>query len=85
MWSATKSVLFQLGVVVVVDDDVVVVDVVVVVVFIADVVVVFVVDVVVVFVVDVVASSVRTAIICIMWCAENTVQRSHTCTKVLRV
>ena len=76
MWSATKSVLFQLGVVVVVDDDVVVVDVVVVVVFIADVVVVFVVDVV---------SSVRTAIICIMWCAENTVQRSHTCTKVLRV
>ena len=77
MWSATKSVLFQLGVVVVVDDDdVVVVDVVVVVVFIADVVVVFVVD---------VASSVRTAIICIMWCAENTVQRSHTCTKVLRV
>ena len=84
MWSATKSVLFQLGVVVVVDDDVVVVDVVVVVVFIADVVVVFIADVVVVFVVDV-ASSVRTAIICIMWCAENTVQRSHTCTKVLRV
>ena len=80
MWSATKSVLFQLGVVVVDDDD----DVVVVVVFIADVVVVFIADVVVVFVVDV-ASSVRTAIICIMWCAENTVQRSHTCTKVLRV
>ena len=80
MWSATKSVLFQLGVVVVDDDD----DVVVVVVFIADVVVVFIADVVVVFVVDV-ASSVRTAIICIMWCAENTVQRSHTCIKVLRV
>ena len=71
--------LFQLGVVVVDGDDVVVV-----VVFIADVVVVFIADVVVVFVVDV-ASSVRTAIICIMWCAENTVQRSHTCTKVLRV